>query len=43
MSINAAIQNEIFLTYLAIVGGLLLFAGLVLAILGALGRDSMGE
>ncbi len=39
MSINAAIQNEIFLTYLAIVGGLLLFAGLFLAILGALGRD----
>ncbi len=39
MSINAAIHNQIFLTYLVIIGGILLLAGLVLAILGALGRD----
>ncbi len=39
MSINAAIHNQIFLTYLFIIGGILVLAGLVLAILGALGRD----
>jgi phosphatidate cytidylyltransferase len=39
VSINAAIHNQIFLTYLVIIGGILLLAGLVLAILGALGRD----
>ncbi len=39
MSINAAIHNQIFLTYLVIIGGILVLAGLVLAILGALGRD----
>jgi phosphatidate cytidylyltransferase len=32
-------QSDIFLTYLLIIGGLLLFAGLVLGILRALGRD----
>lgn len=39
MSITAAMQSDIFLTYLLIIGGLLLFAGLVLGILRALGRD----
>ena len=45
MSITAAMQNDIFLTYLLIIGGLLLFAGVVLGILKALGRDvtSMGR
>ena len=39
MSISAALQNQIFLTYLAIVGGILLLTGVLLAILNALGKD----
>ncbi len=39
MSIRAAIHSQIFLTYLAIIGGILLLAGLLLVILGAFGRD----
>ena len=39
MSIRAAIHSQIFLTYLAIIGGILLPAGLLLVILGAFGRD----
>jgi phosphatidate cytidylyltransferase len=39
MSITAAMQSDIFVTYLVIIGGLLLFAGLVLGILRVLGRD----
>ncbi len=39
MSINAAIHSQIFLTYLAIIGGILLLGGLLLAILGAFGKD----
>ncbi len=39
MSIRAAIHSQIFLTYLAVIGGILLLAGLLLVILGALGRD----
>jgi phosphatidate cytidylyltransferase len=39
MSIDAAIHSEVFLTYLIIVGGLLLFVALLLALLHGLGRD----
>jgi phosphatidate cytidylyltransferase len=39
MTIDTALQSDIFLTYLAIVGGALGFAGLVLAIMSALGKD----
>ena len=39
MTISAAITNEIFLTYVVIIGGILGFAGLMLAILTALGKD----
>jgi phosphatidate cytidylyltransferase len=36
---SAAIANNIFLTYLVIIGGLLGFAGVMLAILTAIGKD----
>jgi len=39
MSIAHAISNDIFLTYLAIAGGLLAFAGVVLGILTLLGKN----
>jgi phosphatidate cytidylyltransferase len=39
MSIDAAIHSEVFLTYLIIVGGLLLFVALLLVLLHGLGRD----
>jgi len=39
MSISAALNSQIFLTYLAVVGGILLLTGLLLAILSGLGRD----
>jgi phosphatidate cytidylyltransferase len=39
VSIQAAIASDIFLIYLSVVGGLLVFAGGVLGILRALGRD----
>ena len=39
MSIEAALDNTVFLTYLAIVGGILVFAGAVLGVLTLLGRD----
>lgn len=39
MSIEAALNSQIFLTYLAIVGGILLFAGAVLGVLTLFGRD----
>lgn len=39
MSIDAAIHNQTFLIYLAIVGGLLVFAGLALVALRLLGKD----
>ena len=39
MTISAAITNEIFLTYVVIIGGILGFAGLMLAIVTALGKD----
>jgi phosphatidate cytidylyltransferase len=39
MSISAAIHSQIFLIYLAIIGGILLLGSLFLAILGALGKD----
>ena len=42
MSIDAAIHNQIFLKYLAVVGGILVFAGLVLGILRLLGKDVSG-
>ncbi len=39
MSIEAALNNQIFLTYLAIVGGILAFAGVVLGLLTLVGKD----
>ena len=42
MSIDAAIHNQIFLKYLVVVGGILVFAGLVLGILRLLGKDVSG-
>jgi phosphatidate cytidylyltransferase len=39
MTISAAIANDIFLTYLVIIGGMLGFAGVMLAILTAIGKD----
>lgn len=39
MSIEAAINNPVFLTYLAIVGAILVFAGLVLGALTLVGKD----
>jgi phosphatidate cytidylyltransferase len=42
VSIDAAIHNQIFLKYLAVVGGILVFAGLVLGILRLLGKDVSG-
>jgi len=39
MTIEAALQSSVFLNYLAIVGGVLAFAGLVLGIMSALGKD----
>ena len=39
MSIEAALNNPIFLTYLAIVGGILVFAGVVLGVLTLRGKD----
>ena len=42
MSISAALGNDIFLTYLVIIGGLLAFAGLLLGTLRLLGRNVSG-
>jgi phosphatidate cytidylyltransferase len=39
MTISSALQSEIFLTYAAIVGGILVFAGLLIAILRLTGRN----
>lgn len=39
MSIEQALQSDIFLTYVAIVAGLLVFAGAVLGVLYLLGKD----
>jgi phosphatidate cytidylyltransferase len=39
MSIAAALNNPIFLTYLAIVGGILVFVGIVLGTLTLVGKD----
>jgi phosphatidate cytidylyltransferase len=39
MTISAAVESDIFRTYLFIVGGLLIFAGATLALLAALGRN----
>ena len=39
MSIDAAINNEIFLTYLMIVGGLLATAGVLLTIMSLVGKN----
>lgn len=39
MSIDLALHSDVYLTYLAIVGGILSFAGLVLAGMSALGKD----
>ncbi len=39
MSIDAALNNSIFLSYLAIVGGLLATAGILLTIMGVLGKN----
>ena len=39
MSVTAALRSEVFLTYLAIIGGVLLLAGLLLAALRIAGRD----
>ncbi|MDJ0927738.1 MAG: phosphatidate cytidylyltransferase [Gammaproteobacteria bacterium] len=39
MSISAALSSQIFLTYLAIIGGILIVAGLTLAILSTSGKD----
>lgn len=39
MSIDAALNNPIFLTYLAIVGGILAFAGMMLVLLTLVGKD----
>ena len=42
MSINAALGNDIFLTYVVIIGGLLAFAGLLLGVLRLLGKNVAG-
>ncbi len=42
MSIEQAMHSQIFLTYLTIVGGLLIFAGSVLGILYLVGKDVSG-
>lgn len=39
MSIEAAVISPVFLTYLAIVGGVLIFAGIVLGVLTRVGKD----
>jgi phosphatidate cytidylyltransferase len=39
MSIDAALNNDVFLTYLSIVGGLLIVAGGLLSILSLLGKN----
>jgi phosphatidate cytidylyltransferase len=39
MNINAALGNDVFLTYAAIIGGLLGFAGVVLGVLTLLGKN----
>ena len=39
MTVEAALSNDIFLTYLAIVGGILAFAGVVLGALTLIGKD----
>ena len=39
MTIDAALQSEVFLTYLQIVGGVLVFAGLAIGLVRLLGRD----
>ena len=42
MTFEAALQSDIFLTYLKIIGGLLVAAGLVIGILKALGKNVSG-
>ena len=42
MSIGTALGNDIFLTYVAIIGGLLAFAGLLLGVLRLLGKNVSG-
>ncbi|MDH3373244.1 MAG: phosphatidate cytidylyltransferase [Gammaproteobacteria bacterium] len=39
MTIDAALQSEIFLTYVKIIGGLLVFAGLAIGMLRVAGKD----
>lgn len=42
MTISTALHSDVFLTYIAIIGGLLAFAGVVIAILMALGKNVSG-
>ena len=42
MTFEAALQSEIFLTYIKIIGGLLAFAGIAIALLKAMGKPVAG-
>ena len=42
MNIEAALHSDVFLTYVKIIGGLLVFAGAAIAILHAAGKNVSG-
>jgi predicted CDP-diglyceride synthetase/phosphatidate cytidylyltransferase len=42
MNIEVALQSDVFLTYLKIIGGLLAFAGVMIGVLRAAGKNVAG-